>query len=201
MTMQKYRIEGLSDLVFGLALSIGSLAMISQPVNNLADITDGLVQFIFGFLIIVSVWVSYTHIMSEHKVETVWDFRLNLALLMLVAMEPYLLYLLGHNDPNVLAWSSSAYAVDIGLIMLILAGFYARKDGEGLSQENIEQNRFERDRFIVISLIFLVSALPFFWVQSAVHTINLRFIIWMCAILPGLAIRVMYRRKRSRSAG
>ena len=100
--MQKYRIEGLSDLVFGLALSIGSLAMINQPINNIQDIENGILWFFFGFFIIVSVWVSYTKISSETKVETRMDFRLNLALLMLFAIEPYLLYLLGQDDPDVL---------------------------------------------------------------------------------------------------
>jgi hypothetical protein len=58
--MQKYRIEVLSDLVFGLALSIGSLTMINQPVTRIDDIEGGILGFVFSFLVIVSVWVSYT---------------------------------------------------------------------------------------------------------------------------------------------
>ena len=192
--MQRYRIEGLSDLVFGLALSIGSLAMISQPVNNLSDITDGLLQFFFSFLIIVSVWVAYTKIVSEIKIESSWDFRLNLGLLMLVAVEPYLLFLLGHNDQEILEWASMAYALDVGLIMAILAGLFSRKKEEGISEATVLQNRFERNRYIGISLVFLISALPFFWVPSVVGTINLRFIIWMFAIMPGLALRFLHHR-------
>ena len=192
--MERYRIEGLSDLVFGLALSIGSLAMISQPVNNLSDITDGLLQFFFSFLIIVSVWVAYTKIVSEIKIESSWDFRLNLGLLMLVAIEPYLLFLLGHNDPEILEWASMAYALDVGLIMAILAGLFSRKKEQGTSEATILQNRFERNRYIGISLVFLISALPFLWVPSVVGTINLRFIIWMFAIMPGLTLRVLHHR-------
>jgi len=192
--MERYRIEGLSDLVFGLALSIGSLAMISQPVNNLSDITDGLLQFFFSFLIIVSVWVAYTNIVSEIKIESKWDFRLNLGLLMLVAIEPYLLFLLGHNDPEILEWASMAYALDVGLIMAILAGLFSRKKEDGISEATILQNRFERNRYIGISLVFLISALPFLWVPSVVGTINLRFIIWMFAIMPGLTLRVLHHR-------
>ena len=192
--MERYRIEGLSDLVFGLALSIGSLAMISQPVNNLSDITDGLMQFFFSFLIIVSVWVAYTNIVSEIKIESKWDFRLNLGLLMLVAVEPYLLFLLGQNDVEILKWASMAYALDIGLIMAILAGLFSRKKEQGISEVTILQNRFERNRYIGISVVFLISALPIFWVQSAVYTINLRFVIWMFAIMPGLGLRILHQR-------
>jgi uncharacterized membrane protein len=193
MTVQKYRIEGLSDLVFGLALSIGSLVMINQPVNNLADIRDGLSQFVFGFLIIVSVWVSYTNIISDIKVETTMDFRLNLFLLMLVAIEPYLLYLLGHNDPEILKWSSAAYAVDIGLIELILAALYHKRSTTVIDAGTMNHNRRDRDRFIVMATIFLVSALPFFWQQGLVFGINLRFVIWMFAIVPGMAFVLMER--------
>ena len=196
MTVQKYRIESLSDLVFGLALSIGSLAMISQPVNNLTDVRDGLLQFVFGFLIIVSVWVSYTNIISEIKVETEMDFRLNLFLLMLVAIEPYLLYLLGHNDPEILNWSSAAYAVDIGFIMLILAGLYHRRSAPDNDIESPDHYRMERDRFIAMAGIFLVSALPFFWQQDLIFGINLRFFIWTFAIVPGLALRFLGRYPR-----
>jgi uncharacterized membrane protein len=190
--MQKYRIEGLSDLVFGLALSIGSLAMINQPVNNVQDVQNGILWFAFGFFVIVSVWVSYTKIISETKVETKMDFRLNLALLMLVAIEPYLLYLLGQDDPDLLDFTSTAYAIDIGLIMLILAGLYGRRGVPGLSQETVNQNRIDRNRYIATASIFLVSAMPFLWIQSALFDVNLRFVIWLCAMAPGLVVRVLY---------
>jgi uncharacterized membrane protein len=195
-TMQKYRIEGLSDLVFGLALSIGSLAMISQPVNDINDIRDGVLQFVFSFLIIVNVWVSYTNIISEIKVETEMDFRLNLALLMLVAIEPYLLFLLGHDDREIQDWSSTAYAIDIGLIMLILAGLYHRRARPDSSADSTKQYSMARNRYLGTAFIFLISALPIFWLQGIVFNINLRYLIWMLAIVPAVAIRLMrYRAK------
>ena len=197
MAVQKYRIEGLSDLVFGLALSIGSLVMINQPVNNLTDIRDGLFQFIFGFIIIVSVWVSYTNIISEIKVESKMDFRLNLLLLMLVAIEPYLLYLLGHDNPEILNWSSAAYAIDLGFIQLILAGLYHRRSAPGNDTGASEHYRVDRDRFIVMAGIFLISALPFFWQQDLIFGINLRFVIWMFAIVPGLVFKLLGKYPRA----
>ncbi len=194
--MQKYRIEGLSDLVFGLALSIGSLAMITQPVTDTNDIRDGVIQFVFSFLIIVTVWVSYTNIISEIKVETKTDFQLNLALLMLVAIEPYLLYLLGHNNQEILNWSSTAYAIDIGMIMLILAGLYHKRRGPDASIETAEHYSRVRNRYLVVAMVFLVSALPVFWQQNFVMSINLRFIIWMMAIVPGVVIRLNLHRSK-----
>ena len=201
MTVQKYRIEGLSDLVFGLALSIGSLVMINQPVNNLTDIRDGLFQFVFGFLVIVSVWVSYTNIISEIRVETSIDFRLNLLLLMLVAIEPYLLYLLGHDNPEILNWSSAAYAIDIGFIQLILAGLYHKRSVPDNDTESSDHFRMDRDRLIAMAGIFLISALPFFWQQDLIFGINLRFVIWMFAIVPSLVFMFLARRSRAKGEG
>ncbi len=195
--MQKYRIEGLSDLVFGLALSIGSLAMINQTINSYSDVLEGIFGFVFGFLIIVSVWVSYTKIITEITVETAMDFRLNLALLMLVAIEPYLLYLLGHDIASVLDFGSIAYAVDIALIMLILAALYNRKPSPGSPEETVRETRMERDQFIGIGAVFLISALPFFWVEDALFGINLRFIIWMFAAVPGAVIWAIRRHFRA----
>ena len=52
----KPRIESLSDLIFGLALSIGALALIAQPVLSPADLVRDLVDFAFGFIVLIAVW-------------------------------------------------------------------------------------------------------------------------------------------------
>ncbi len=51
----KTRIETLSDLVFGLALSIGSIALVQHIPQAPADLTTDIVQFGFSFLIIVAI--------------------------------------------------------------------------------------------------------------------------------------------------
>ena len=133
--MKKYRIEGRIDWYSGSPSPSVPWPMINQTVNSYTDVLEGILGFVFGFLIIVGVWVAYTKIISEITVETEMDFRLNLALLMLVAIEPYLLYLLGHDDPGILDFGSTAYAVNIALIMLILAALYNRRPSEELSEE------------------------------------------------------------------
>jgi uncharacterized membrane protein len=195
--MQKYRIEGLSDLVFGLALSIGSLAMINQPVTDVEDVENGIIGFVFSFLVIVSVWLSYTRLISEKKIETTKDLRLNLALLMLVAIEPYLLYLLGQSNPAILDFSSTAYAIDIGVMMLIMAGLYGKNVSPGTVGDEGDHEVSHRLRYSTVGLIFLVSALPFFWQPSFVFGINLRFVVWMFAVVPGTVSRWINRRKRA----
>src|SRR6266705_5184687 len=56
----KPRIESLSDLIFGLALSIGALALIAQPVLTAGDLLRDLLDFAFGFIVLIVVWVRYT---------------------------------------------------------------------------------------------------------------------------------------------
>jgi hypothetical protein len=49
----KVRIESLSDLVFGLALSIGSLTLIGKLPQTAQDLVTDVVLFGFSFLIVV----------------------------------------------------------------------------------------------------------------------------------------------------
>ena len=53
------RIQTLSDLIFGLALSIGALTMISQQPTNFQSVVASLLFYSFSFLVLVSVWRSY----------------------------------------------------------------------------------------------------------------------------------------------
>jgi len=80
----------LSDLIFGLALSIGALALIAQPVLTAGDLLRDLVDFAFGFIVLIVVWVRYTGCMTYLTIETHGVLRLNLLMLFLVALEPYL---------------------------------------------------------------------------------------------------------------
>lgn len=194
--MQKFRIEGLSDLVFGLALSIGSLAMINQNINDEADIISGMVWFIFGFFIIVNVWISYSNVMAESRVETNIDFRLNLFLLLLVSIEPYLLYLIGKEHSFMMNFSTTAYAIDIGLIMLVMGIFYHRRIGNGLATDGNERSDKERrNGNLIVAAFFLISAVPIFW-DMGVFDVKARYLIWMLAIVPGVVLKFILPRMR-----
>ncbi len=144
--------------MFELSLSVGSLAMIDQPVTDADDVENGIIGFVFSFLVMVSVWLSYTRLISEKKIETTKDLRLNLALLMLVAIEPYLLYLPGQSNPAILDFSSTAYAIDIGAMVLIIAGPYSKNVSPGTFEDVGDREVSHRLRYSTVRLIFLVSA-------------------------------------------
>src|ERR1700722_908550 len=99
----KIRIESLSDLVFGLALSIGSLVLLSKPALSLNDVVINVVEFGFSFLIIVFTWLGYSRTMAVLSSETPHTLYLNLFLLFLVAVEPSLFYVLVSSTTNVFA--------------------------------------------------------------------------------------------------
>jgi len=84
------RIQSLSDLIFGLALSIGALNLISNKPADTQALFGNIATFGFSFLILIFVWFRYTEIMSVLPVETTRTRALNTVMLFLVAIEPYL---------------------------------------------------------------------------------------------------------------
>ena len=86
----KARIETLSDLIFGLALSIGALTLIGQPPSDFTQLLFDIAYYAFSFLILILVWYSYTRIMSCLHVEAESSIYFNVVLLFLVSIEPFL---------------------------------------------------------------------------------------------------------------
>ena len=86
----KSRMESLSDLIFGLALSIGALTLIGQSLSSFSQLIQSLLFYAFSFLILISVWYGYTRTMSLLHVETSRLVGLNILLLFLVSIEPFL---------------------------------------------------------------------------------------------------------------
>src|SRR5216683_5236822 len=84
------RIQSLSDLIFGLALSIGALNLITSKPTDTSLLFGSIATFGFSFLILIFVWFRYSEIMSVLPVETTRTRALNTIMLFLVAIEPYL---------------------------------------------------------------------------------------------------------------
>jgi len=116
---------------------------------------------------------------------------------MLVAIETYLPYLLGQSNQEILDFSSTAYAIDIGVMILIMAGLYHKVVSHGTIGDRDGSEVSHRTRYSIVGLIFRVSALPFFWQPSFVFGINLRFVVWMSSIVPGTVSRSINRRRRA----
>ena len=122
----KLNIENLSNLIFGLALSIGAVALIgsgvSYPSNSV--VLGEIVEFALSFFILIGIWASYSRIITVLPIETSWAFNLNLALLFCVSIEPFLFYDLNANAQTFvqLDFASTAFALDLGAMYLLQAG-------------------------------------------------------------------------------
>src|SRR3984893_6640283 len=124
-------IESLADLIFGLSLSIGSIALLTTSAKSPFDIDSHILAFTFTFLLLITAWIIYTTDMSVLPLETRVTTFLNVLLLLLVALVPYLLNAVEFIDPSITPeasfairdYSSSLFALDLSGILFILAAF------------------------------------------------------------------------------
>jgi hypothetical protein len=198
----KVRIEGLSDIVFGLTLSIGSLVLISNLPPTPEVLGADIARFVFSFMLVVISWFLYTRIMSVLPVEVRGALVLNIVLLLCVALEPYTLYVLFSSQTiSLLTWSSVAYGLDVGLIYIMLGGLAfillaeAKRPESRLRVHPAIVQRFGRTMRaeLFVGAVFLVSALPFFWVATPAG--YLRFDVWYLSI--GVVFFYWPRRKQT----
>ena len=183
----KSRIETLSDLIFGLALSIGALALIGSAPSSFYNLLKSIGYFAFSFLILISVWYAYTRAMSNVRIETRSDVELNVLLLFLVSIEPFLFNELVVSSLPA-EYVSIIYALDLGGLFAIQAvlanSILADKSRpEKLLREYVGR----RNAAITAAVILFISTLPFFWswsipVNSQTH-IPLRFVLWIAPLL------------------
>ena len=145
-----------------------------------------LLWFGFGFLILINVWNRYTTTTSVMPVETPVMIRLNMLLLFLVAIEPFLfdvMFAVGLGTATGLA-ASIYYALDIGGMNFILAYFthlLASEERNLIPRELMVRFKNTRNALILGGAIFLISGLPVFW-DVIVYGTPLRVIMWLLTL-------------------
>ncbi len=183
-------IERLTDIIFGLALSIGALVLISQPPHNLNEILIDLLGFTYAFFILIVIWTRYTTALALVRIESAGQVRLNFVLLFLVALEPYFFFLLASGPMEFVGGqlddiASMLYALNLGALMAILA-FFSDRIAKNTSESihPVEVRRHIAYRFILYSsaIILALSALPIFWDVSFLG-IPLRYFIWVVPLM------------------
>lgn len=195
------RIESLSDLIFGLALSIGAFALVSNPTTTSGGFYRDVVTFGFNFLVLITVWIRYTRIMSALPVETKTTILLNIVLLFAVSLEPYIFNTLrlasGVPSSTPLAslvplfeTASSTYGVDLGAMMFIMGVFtlaLADEERRLVPDSMLAKLKAESTLWFIACGVFLASALPVFGKVDLggvlVTGLSLRMVMWLAAIL------------------
>jgi hypothetical protein len=112
--------------------------------------------------------------------------RLNMLLLFLIAVEPYLFNVLVISSSySTLGQSVSAYlGLDIGGIDFVLAyltDILTKKEKNLIPEEVIPKFKFNRNALIAGGAIFVISALPIFWTINILG-IPLRILLWVISI-------------------
>ena len=190
MSEAKPRILSLSDLIFGLALSISALTLIGHQPTTAEEFFASLALYGFSFLILINVWNRYTSMASVVPIESKGMVRLNMLLLFLVAVEPYLFNLLIlQTVPGASLGQevSTYYALDIGGMNVVLAYFahlLTVEEKNLIPRELVSRFKVTRNSLLVGGLIFIASAAPIFWTIGVEQT-PLRVVIWLLA-MPGL---------------
>jgi len=180
--------ESLADLIFGLSLSIGSIALIANSPLSSGEINSHVLAFIFTFLILITCWMIYTTQMSVLPLESRATTFLNVALLLLVALVPYLLNSVELvNGSLSLAqasalrdYSSTLFALDLTGILLILALFahvISMEEKRLVAPEIARNFRTGRNMVTIAALLMLLSVVPAFW-QWTLFGNPLRLYIW-----------------------
>ena len=200
-TIPRPRIQTLSDLIFGLALSVGAITLLTEKPSSVIDLAISLLGFGWAFVILALVWVRYTRIMSVLPVETGRMMGANMLLLFLVSVEPYLYNLItvsfvplpGQLDSEV---TTALYAADMGAMFLIIAYFTHEltiEERKLIPKKLFTSYRLQRNTTIVSATLFLVSTLPIFW-SLTVFGFQVRFILWMGTFGVWIARRELERR-------
>jgi hypothetical protein len=196
------RIETLADLVFGLSLSIGSIALIANPPNNAGEITTHILAFAYTFFVLITAWLIYTTYMSVLPLETRTVTFLNVGLLLLVAIVPYLLNGVEVVNPNLTAvdvrsiqnYSSTLFALDLGGILIILATFahvISLEEKKLVAPQLVTLFRNGRNRMAILATLTLVSIAPEFW-DWTLFGVPIRLYLWYPPLISywvGRAIR------------
>ncbi|HEV2226695.1 MAG TPA: hypothetical protein VGR56_07830 [Nitrososphaerales archaeon] len=196
------RIETLADLIFGVSLGIGSLVLIGNSPGSSADINGHIAAFGFTFLLLITAWIIYTTDMSVLPVETRAVTFLNVVLLLLVALVPYLLNgvelvnksIPASEDSAIRDYFSTLFAADLAGILFILATFahvISTEEKRLVAPEFATLFRNGRNRMFVLGVIMAITILPVFW-QLTWFGIPLRMYLWYLPLISywvGRAVR------------
>ena len=188
------KIETLVDLIFGLSLSIGAVALITVSApSSTAEINRRLLAFIFTASFLITNWMVYTYQMSVLPVETNFVIYMNVVMLILVATVPYLLYNVEFANPSLTPqeysviqdYASSLFAVDLAAILAILASFshiISIEEKRLVAPGLAKSFRQSRNVQAILSMIVLLSLAPIFW-DLSIFGVQLRLYIWVIPII------------------
>jgi uncharacterized membrane protein len=159
---EKSRIRTFSDYVFGLVVVFSAFSLTNSIIQTPPDLVSSIALFALSFAILITVWHLYDGLMAKLRVETSTAVALNIVLLFLAVLEPFLLNITLSN-PRISDFASICYAIDMaGLlgVCALLAHVLTIDSVNALSAQVSKTLRSERNLLAIIAAIFLVSTAP-----------------------------------------
>ncbi len=167
------RIEGLADLVFGLSLGLGSLSLVVSPPSSISEVNSHILIFVFTFLILITIWINYTASMSVLPVETRLVIVLNVMVLLLVALVPFLLNAVELSNGSLTVarnleirnYAATLFTIDLFGLLLILGLFYQileQNEAKLRGSQLLRLYKNGRNLMLILAGIMLLSAAPIF---------------------------------------
>jgi uncharacterized membrane protein len=187
------RIEALSDLVFGLSLSLASLSLVVSHPSTFSEINSHVLAFVFAFLLLITSWLSYTNSMSVLPLETRTVTVLNVALLMSVALVPFLLNIIESPNPLLTVgeelmirdYASALFAVNLSALLAIL-GFFshilAQEEARLIAPDLVARYKTSRNLTFILAGLMLLTATPIFGTYMILGY-PVRLYLWYMPIL------------------
>jgi len=171
-----------------LSLSIGAISLVitNAQSSTVSDINRNVLEFLFVFLLLITSWIIYTSDMSVLPIETRLVTFLNVVLLILVAIFPYLFdqVVSTFNPDSVQEYASILFTADLAGTLVIMASFahiIAREEEHLVDGEIMIRFRTARNRMSVLTVVVLLSlAAPWDWLFLGVHV---RLLIWYVPIV------------------
>lgn len=178
--------DSFSDIIFGLALSIGSLILIQNQVLAWQNFVWNILLFGFSFAVIAMVWLSFSETMRYLSTEIPSVVFLNLLLFFCVVLEPYLFYTLMNSDGKLSIVASDVFALDVGFMFFVLGtlALIVAKHAKHY-HPNFHSNDLTilqgmiYPRYILAAL-FLLSVDPFLWVSTPLG--HVRVLLWISSL-------------------
>lgn len=171
-----------------MSLSIGAISLVisNGAGSSVSDINRNILEFLFVFLILITSWIIYTSDMSVLPVETRLVTFLNIVLLVLVAIIPYLFdqVVSSVNSGSVQDYASILFTVDYAgtlTVMAVFAHIIALEESQLVDGEIMVRFRRARNVLAFLTVVVAVSlAAPWDWLLFGVR---LRLLVWYVPIV------------------
>ncbi len=193
------RIETLADLIFGLSLGIESIALLPSATATPSEMNLRILGFGLAFLFVITAWFIYSTYASVLPMEAPFVTFLNVSLLLLVALIPYLLNSvivgLGTNGD----YASILFALDLTGMLTILAIFahiLGHEDNHLVPHDFMPLFRSGRNRIVVLAVIMVASLAPPLWTWRF-ESVPLRLYVWTLPLVSYWAGRALRPETRT----